>query len=64
MLNYAPIARIMIRYGVGTVAGNELATALAGDMDVINYTALAIGAIVAAGTEYFYSKAVKLGWAT
>mgnify|MGYP001800073647 CR=1 FL=1 len=64
MNGLAPIARIIIRYGVGAFLGAEVGEILATDPDVINYTALAIGAGVAAINEYLYSLAVKHGWAT
>jgi hypothetical protein len=57
---YAPIARIMIRYGAGAVIGADMADVLAGDPDVITVAAAAIGA----GVEAVYALAKRRGWAT
>lgn len=59
-MNYAPIARILIRYGAGVVIGFDTAGIIAGDPDVVTYAAMGIGAAV----EYAYVLAVKKGWAT
>jgi len=58
-MSYAPIARILIRYGVGLVIGMDAAEILAGDADIIAVVALGIGA----ATEIIYAMAVKKGWA-
>uniref|UniRef100_UPI0040481967 hypothetical protein n=1 Tax=Yoonia sp. TaxID=2212373 RepID=UPI0040481967 len=59
-MNYAPIARIIIRYAVGLVIGADAADIAAGDPDVITIVAAGIGAAV----EVIYSLAKKRGWAT
>lgn len=59
-MNYAPIARILIRYTVGAIVGPDVAQILAGDPDVITVVALAIGAAV----EVAYTLAKRKGWAT
>ena len=56
-MNYAPIARIAIRYGVGLVIGADAADILAGDPDIIAVTALVIGV----GVEAVYAAAVRRG---
>jgi hypothetical protein len=56
----APIARIVLRYGVGAVFGMEVGSLLAGDTDVVLLVAAGIG--VATETMYTYAK--KKGWAT
>jgi hypothetical protein len=56
----APIARIILRYGVGLVAGMHIGNALAGDADVV----LIVAAIIGAATEGAYALAKRKGWAT
>jgi len=59
-MNYAPIARIIIRYGVGAVIGMAQAEQLAADADVVTVVALAVGAAV----EGAYTVAKRKGWTT
>ena len=59
-MNYAPIARIIIRYGVGLLIGAAQADVLAADTDVVTVVALAIGA----GVELAYTIAKRKGSAT
>ena len=59
-MNYAPIARIIIRYVVGLVIGADSAGVLAMDPDVV--TMVAAG--VALGVEVVYAMAKRHGWAT
>lgn len=59
-MNYAPLARIVLRYIVGAVAGMEAGSLLAGDPDVVLYVALGIGLAV----EVAYTFAKRRGWAT
>lgn len=56
----APIARILLRYGVGLVFGMEIGSLLAGDPDMVLVVAAGIG--MATETAYAYAK--KKGWAT
>ncbi|MGB1390301.1 MAG: hypothetical protein ACPG61_15595 [Paracoccaceae bacterium] len=58
-MNYAPIARIIIRYIVGAILGMETGEILAGDPDLVVVVALGVGA----ATEFAYALAVKRGWA-
>ena len=58
-MNYAPLARIAIRYGVGIVLGADAANILALDPDLVSYVAAGIGMAV----EILYAAAVKRGWA-
>ena len=58
-MNYAPIARIVIRYAVGAIVGSDAAQTLAGDPEVVTTFALAIGAAV----EIAYTVAKRRGWA-
>lgn len=56
----APITRIILRYGVGTIFGMEVADLLAGDPDVI----LLVATVIGIATEVAYAYAKKRGWAT
>ena len=60
MMDYAPLARIIVRYAVGVVVGADTAGLLAGDADVITIVALGIGALV----EVLYGVAKQKGWRT
>jgi hypothetical protein len=59
-MNYAPIARIILRYAVGAIVGASQAELLIGDPDVVALVALATGAAV----EAAYVLAKRRGWAT
>jgi hypothetical protein len=59
-MNYAPVARILIRYGVGLIIGADAADLLAGDPDVVTVFAVALGGAV----EVVYNLAKRKGWAT
>lgn len=59
-MDYAPIARIIVRYVVGLIVGMDSAAMLAGDPDVITVAALAIGGAV----EVLYGIAKRKRWAT
>jgi hypothetical protein len=56
----AAIARIVIRYAVGLVAGLAYGNQLAADPDIV----MALAALVGAATEGVYALAKKYGWAT
>jgi hypothetical protein len=57
---YAPIARILIRYGAGLLIGLDSASILAGDPDIVSLVAAGL----AIGTEALYALAKRRGWAT
>ena len=59
-MEYAPIARIILRYGIGAVIGMAQGDMLAADPDIVTITALGIGA----GVELAYAMAKRKGWAT
>ena len=59
-MDYMPIARIILRYGVGLVIGAAQADMLAADADVVTVIALAVGVIVEVG----YAIAKRRGGAT
>jgi len=59
-MDYAPLARIALRYIVGGLVGMESGRLLAGDPDIVTMLALAIGAAV----EALYVLAKRRGWRT
>lgn len=59
-MNYAPFARIFLRYVVGALIGSDIGDILSADPDIVTYVALAIGAVV----EIAYGFAKRRGWAT
>lgn len=59
-MDYAPIARIIIRYAVGLIVGADAAGLMAADPDMVTVLAVAIGGAV----EVAYSLAKRKGWAT
>ena len=59
-MDYAPLARIIIRYAVGLIVGADAAGLMAADPDMVTVAAVAIGGAV----EVLYSLAKKKGWAT
>ena len=59
-MDFAPTARIILRYGIGYIAGAGVGDTLALDPDTVNMLALAMAAAV----EGVYSYAKRKGWAT
>jgi len=59
-MTYAPLARIILRYGVGLILGMEAGDILAGDPDMVLYVAMGVGAAV----EVAYGMAKRRGWTT
>ena len=59
-MDLAPIARIMLRYGIGYLAGSNIGDALAMDQDAVLMLSMALGAVV----EGVYVFAKRKGWAT
>lgn len=59
-MDLAPIARIILRYGIGYLAGSNVGEALALDPDAVLVLSLALGAAV----EAIYAIAKRKGWAT
>jgi len=58
-MDFFPIARIVLRYGVGYVIGSEAGAALALDQDVVVMLALGIGALVEVGYAYAKTRGGK-----
>jgi hypothetical protein len=56
----AVTARIILRYGVGLLAGLAYSEQLAADPDVV----MALAALIGVATEAAYALARKYGWAT
>jgi hypothetical protein len=59
-MNYAPVARIILRYCTAAVFGLAQGEVLAGDPDVVSVLAM----VLAASVEASYALAKKLGWNT
>jgi len=59
-MNFGPLARIILRYGIGYMAGSQAGEALAMDPDAVLVLSLALGAAV----EGAYALAKRKGWAT
>jgi len=59
-MNFAPIARIILRYGIGYMVGSQAGDALALDPDAVMMLSLALGAVV----EGAYTLAKRKGWST
>lgn len=59
-MDYAPVARIVLRYVVGIIVGMDSAHLIAADPDVVTVVALGIGTSV----EILYALAKRKGWAT
>lgn len=61
-MNFAPIARILLRYLVGAAffMGPEIGERLAADPDVVSTAALGLGLLV----EGSYALAKRKGWKT
>lgn len=59
-MNWAPIARIILRYIIGGIVGAAQGDMLAADPDLVTFVALAVGAAV----EGVYAFAKRKGWRT
>ena len=59
-MNFGPLARIILRYGIGYLAGSQAGEALALDADAVLVLSLALGAAV----EGAYALAKRNGGAT
>ena len=59
-MNFGPLARILLRYGIGYLAGSQVGETLALDGDAVLVLSLALGAAV----EGAYAIAKRKGWAT
>ena len=57
-MDYAPIARIVIRYIVGLIIGADAAQIAAGDPDLVTVVAAGVGVAV----ETVYTIAKRRGW--
>lgn len=59
-MKFGPLARIILRYGIGYLAGSHVGTMLAMDQDAVLMLSLGLGACV----ESAYGYAKRKGWAT
>ena len=59
-MNYAPIARIILRYVIGVLLGMDAEGIIAANPDLVTLVAVGLGAAV----EAFYAWAKKKGWPT
>lgn len=59
-MDFGPLARIVLRYGIGYFAGSQLGEQIAMDQDAVLMLSLALGAMV----EGAYILAKRWGWAT
>lgn len=59
-MTMAPIARIVLRYGVGFFVGSSIGQGLSEDGDMVLAVSLALGAAI----EGAYLLARRLGWST
>jgi hypothetical protein len=59
-MDWAPLARIIIRYVVGVIIGADAESVLEGNPQVVTLVAMAIGLVV----EGLYAAAKRKGWAT
>ena len=55
---YAPIARILVRYGVGLILGAHAGDIAVGNPDLVTVVAGAVGA----ANEVIYTLAKRRGW--
>ena len=51
-----PIVRIVLRYGVGLVAGWEVGEMLAADPDVLDLAVIAASAVIGIVTEWWFAR--------
>ena len=58
-MDFGPIARIILRYGIGYLAGSQAGDALVMDPDAVLMLSLGLGAAV----EGAYAYAKRRGWA-
>ena len=57
-MNLGPFARILLRYGIGFLAGSQIGEQLAMDQDIVTAVAMAMGVAV----EAVYVIAKRKGW--
>ena len=59
-----PITRIIIRYGLGAIAGAAIADTVLNDVDLMNILGFIVSAVGSWGVEHIYNIAKRRGWAT
>lgn len=63
---YGPLIRIGLRYLSGYLVAKGILGAgydLSADAEVVSIAEVAVGAVIAAGTEGYYALAKRYGWA-
>ena len=55
------VVRIVLRYGVALVAGWEASDMVVNDPDLLDVATLAVSALVAIATEWWFARDVKDG---
>lgn len=63
-MQLAPLARIVVRYVVGTVIGASGADIILSDPDLMHFITIGLSAGIGVLTEVVYAQARKRGWAT
>ena len=68
-IDFAPIARIILRYGIGYfvakgILPEDLVTMITDDPEVMALIDLAVAALIAGAVERWYYLAKKFGWRT
>lgn len=63
-MDYAPLARIVARYVIGSVAGAAIGDVIVSDPDLMNTLTIALSAVASYAVEKIYAIAKKRGWAT
>ena len=61
---WQPIARIILRYGVGLIAGAAVGDMLAGDRDIVDIFSAGLALVGAGVTEWWYRRAKVTGGET
>lgn len=57
-----PTARIVLRYGAGTLFGFAVGQRMASDPDVVAITSAVLSVVIGVGTERLYRLAKRNGW--
>lgn len=58
---WRPIIRIVLRYGVGVLAGWSVGDTLASDPDIVDLASTGAAAAAAVATEWWYRRAKNRG---
>lgn len=64
MITVGPIARIVVRYGMGMLFGAAVSDAVLNDPDLMNFIGIVLSMLGSWAIERVYQEAKKRGWAT